>query len=127
MTDISASTSHAPEAAPAGAEVIHADSNTTIDFRAHLDVSPKIEPVAQVQEEQPAVSESALPESAEQHVVVKTEHAAEADAAPIASPAQGDLLAHAGLSQQQVEEPTQPNAAEVENGDDVKKDASSHG
>lgn len=128
-TDVSASTTHAPEAAPVAVNVAHDDAETTIDFRAHLDVSPKIEPV--VEQLAPApVSEPAPVAAAGNDVAVKAEAPAEHEATLVASPSQGDLLAHAGLSQQQSVESTEstpPHAAGEEGGDEVKKDASSHG
>ncbi|WP_426269104.1 Rne/Rng family ribonuclease [Dyella kyungheensis] len=122
-TDVSASTTHAPEVAPVATETVHNDVGTTIDFRAHLDVSPKIEPVV----EQPAAAEPAATAVAENDVAVKAEAPAEQEATLVASPSQGDLLAHAGLSQQQAVESNPPHAAGEEGTDEVKKDASSHG
>jgi ribonuclease E len=60
-------------------------------------------------------------------VAVKAEHLVEPEATPVASPAQGDLLAHAALSQPQAVESAAPHAVSEETADDVKKDASSHG
>ena len=125
-TDVSASTTHAPEAAPVAADTVHNDAGTTIDFRAHLDVSPKIEPVVEQLAPAPA-SEPATTAVADNDVAVKAEAPAEQEATLVASPSQGDLLAHAGLSQQQAVESTQPHAAGEESTDEVKKDASSHG
>lgn len=125
-TDVSASTTHAPEAAPVAADTAHNDAGTTIDFRAHLDVSPKIEPVVEQLAPAPA-SEPATTAVADNDVAVKAEAPAEQEATLVASPSQGDLLAHAGLSQQQAIESTQPHAAGEESTDEVKKDASSHG
>jgi ribonuclease E len=125
-TDVSASTTHVPEVTPVATETAHNDVGTTIDFRAHLDVSPKIEPVVEPLASAPA-SEPATTAVADNDVAVKTEAPVEQEATLVASPSQGDLLAHAGLSQQQVVESTPPHAAGKESTDEVKKDASSHG
>ena len=125
-TDVSASTTHAPEATPAVSDAAPNEGSTTIDFRAHLDVSPKVEPVTE-QTASAAAAEPVVPAVAENDVAVKAEHPAEQEATPVASPTQGDLLAHAGLSQAQAVQPTTPHAVDEENADDVKKDASSHG
>jgi ribonuclease E len=129
ITDVPASTTHAvePVVTPVAVEATPIESTTTIDFRAHLDVSPKIEPVS-APISHAAIAEPAPPVVAEHNeVAVKTEHLVEPEATPVASPAQGDLLAHAALSQPQAVEPAAPHAVSEESADDVKKDASSHG
>ncbi|MGO4523184.1 ribonuclease E/G [Dyella sp. 2RAF44] len=129
ITDVPASTTHAvePVVTPVAVEATPIEATTTIDFRAHLDVSPKIEPVS-APISHAAVAEPAAPAVAEHNeVAVKAEHLVEPEATPVASPAQGDLLAHAALSQPQAVEPAAPHAVSEETADDVKKDASSHG
>ena len=129
ITDVPASATHAvePVVTPVAVEATPIEATTTIDFRAHLDVSPKIEPVS-APISHAAVAEPAASALAEHNeVAVKTEHLVEPEATPVASPAQGDLLAHAALSQPQAVEPAAPHAVSEETADDVKKDASSHG
>jgi ribonuclease E len=113
-TDVSASASHVPEVVTAVAteETPHDSvASTTIDFRAHLDASPKIEQVAERE------VETATP----------IEAAAEKAESSVEQPAQGDLLADAGLAQPAPEpkaaNPVDEDAAE----EGTKKDASSHG
>jgi ribonuclease E len=121
-TDITVSAAHAPEVTPDIEQVIHVAESTTVDFRAHLDVSPKAEPVI----EQLAAAEPIATPSVQNEVSVKVESHSDADAPAPIQPAQGDLLAHAGLAQQPTAEP-QPAAADGEGTAEVKKDASSHG
>nr|WP_199045189.1 Rne/Rng family ribonuclease [Dyella sp. ASV24] len=126
-TDVSASTIHAPvEAVTAIAvqEVSHVTSaSTTVDVQAHLDVSPKIEPVA----EKPIGSQPSETVETQRDVSVHVEPPAESTPASVAQPAQGDLLAHAGFEQQPTAESAPVTPVAEEGAEDVKKDASSHG
>ncbi|QNK00990.1 Rne/Rng family ribonuclease [Dyella telluris] len=107
-TDVSATASHAPDIATPVVETVQlVESSTTIDLRARLDVSPKIEPVADV----PVTAND---------VEVKAEPM---DAPTAPQPAQGDLLAHAGLTQAA---PSPASPAPEETSEEAKKDASSH-
>jgi ribonuclease E len=124
-TDVAASTSHTPDMAATTATeepARAAEVATTIDFRAHLDVSPKIESAT---EDLAALAPVAVP-PAESVEIVKTE--IESTLPIPAQPAQGDLLDHAGLAQQPKAEPAPATPAkESDAAQDVKKDASSHG
>jgi len=111
-TDVAASAAHTPEATTpvVTEEASHAPTpSTTIDFRAHLDVSPKIESVVE--------TESVTVAEAE---VTKAERPAE-------KPAQGDLLADAGLAQPASESKPASPVDETAEEEGAKKDASSHG
>ncbi|PMQ02950.1 Ribonuclease E [Dyella sp. AD56] len=124
-TDVSASTIHAPEAVAAVAmeEVTHVtEASTAVESLVHLDVSPKIEPVAETL----IVSQSTETAEAQQSVSVHVEPPVENIPAAVAQPAQGDLLAHAGLEQQSTAESAPVAPINEESAQDVKKDASSH-
>ncbi|MBV8157787.1 MAG: Rne/Rng family ribonuclease, partial [Dyella sp.] len=109
--DVTATVTHAPEANTVVVEAAHAEAvvaSTTIDFHSHLDIAPHTEHVhapkvdaVNVQPEEPAVTDSVAP----------------------VTPAQGDLLAHAGLATPSSQE---AQAGEESAEDTLKKDAS-HG
>ncbi|WP_430389675.1 Rne/Rng family ribonuclease [Dyella sp. 20L07] len=112
-TNVEASTTHVPVAEPAvEAAPTPAASNTSIDFRTHLDTAPHVE------------APTPSPE------VVKVEVEAEPFTAPEpvtpASPRQGDLLAHAEPAHVTTATPLAEESAAQEGADTVKKDAS-HG
>ena len=98
------------------------EASTAIDVHAHRDVPPKTVPA----------TESPVTPPVENEVVAKAEAApaasAEAEESTTARPAQGDLLAHAGLTDPTAESsPAHPVVNEEEAADHAKKDASSHG
>ena len=118
--DVSASTSQAHETMEPAATLVEAiEATTSIDFQTHLDVSPKIEPVAQVD----AVQHTVITTEAKSTVETAATHSTESET-PAPQPAQGDLLAHAGIASPQVDEAAHDANADAEH---VKKDASSHG
>ncbi|WP_130618734.1 ribonuclease E [Dyella amyloliquefaciens] len=109
--DVTATVTHAPEVNAVVVEAAHAEAvvaSTTIDFHSHLDIAPHAEHVqaptveaVNVQPEEPAVTDSVAP----------------------VTPAQGDLLAHAGLAAPSSDD---ASASEESAEDTLKKDAS-HG
>jgi len=83
--DVTATATHAPEATTVAADVAQAEpvvAISTIDFRSHLDIAPHAEHV----QASAAEAVNTLPEESP------------AIAEPAVTPAQGDLLAHAGVA-----------------------------
>ncbi len=109
--DVTATATHAPEAAAVVVEAAHAEvvvASTTIDFQSHLDIAPHAE---QVQ----------VP--AGDVVNVQAEELAAVEPVATVTPAQGDLLAHAGLAKPSTDEV----AASEESAEDTLKKDASHG
>ena len=113
--DVSASTTHeAP--APSVAEVEPAPVTvvTTIDFHEHLETSAHVE----------SITQPVAPQAVPNLVDIQLEKAETPAATATVMPAQGDLLAHAGHSPEQVATP--PSESIADENDDTKKDTS-HG
>ena len=113
--DVTASAAPAPEALPAAEQPAPIVAHTTVDFRSHIETVAHAEPA-------PAP------------IAEVTVQAATADAGPVAQesdaptplPAQGDLLAHAGVATPAAPPAEAEGTAADEHADTVKKDAS-HG
>ena len=112
--DVTATAMHAPEATTSAADVVQAEpavATSTIDFRSHLDVAPHTEHVQASADE-----------------AVNTPPESPAVAKPLVTPptpAQGDLLAHAGVATPAPHEES-PSSEESPEDEGHSKDAS-HG
>ncbi|WP_109127183.1 Rne/Rng family ribonuclease [Dyella sp. C11] len=119
-TNVAATAAHAPEPVQHVTEQVHeAKVSTTVDFGTHVDISPKVDAVI----ESPKVAQASVTAADSVTSTVESAEVTVASETLATPPAQGDLLAHAGLASEEAV----PTSTPEESVEDLKKDASSHG